>query len=580
MNQVDYAQLVTKTFRDDAIRSVMLIDDDFIPYAELCRPGFELDNAPASKRDGTVKAAGIHQFFQQKRIICDIDSATDHVNVEKIRKCDLIILDYHLEQDDPRKSLSLLNELSSTDHMNVVVVYTREDLNKVWISAAATLRGNALPEMAFGEDADALGFWNVKTEYGANIPEDWTENISTEDLVAYVTTGTVTTNTRKWFGINIKSHVTNVIRAACEYSLGKQNILGTPINSQPVLGNIGKSKWIQFGNLFVILHQKAIESAVDEPEHLWQAVQDALADWNPTYYQLLISEIQNRLENESISFRDSFSHDNVGQAAWLHHLLGKESAQERSNASTQLMDRLTEEIRVKLSNDAKLQERFTSIFDFLGNQFATEKNSLLNYAAKQSKVGATATLAEDLGHAINYALCTTEFVGAHITSGTVLVNKDTEQWYLCVAPACETVPLQTTGALAKRLQPHRLMKVMILNRVALNAALPRAEESNHIFVKDHKGNRIALEALNPVTKQPAIDYLLINNHDESNKEILTKGIQAALLGLDKESNIQLSKATLHPVSQLRDIYTARFQAIASHHSGRVGVDFVNSIEPK
>jgi hypothetical protein len=576
MTEAKYNALITKTFRDEAIRSVMMIDDDFVPYDELCKPGFTFDQLASEKKQGTEKAASLHRFFQEKKIICDVDKGNDHIHVEKIRKCDLIILDYHLEPENPTKSLCLLRDLSSTEHMNIVVVYTREDLEKVWISIASCLAGTDSTDELLTENPATCEYWNNTTDYSANIPEAWAENITSEDVANYLITGQPTAQTTGWFGTNLKAPGKLIARVMCSRRIAKLNSVNTKKSTENLIGEIGTIKWLQIGNVFIVLHNKTIVDNPEEPSMIWDSIEAALIRWSPCYYQLLISEMQNRLENEPISFAKDLANDKEGQAAWLNQVIDNRSDSERAHLTNQLFGRLTEEIQIRLFENEKLRDLMKSTFDSLTERFDTSNQSSLDFSASHVKAVARNSLKVDVGHALNYSLCTRDFDGKYITSGTVMYDQEDEtKWYLCVAPACETVPLQATGLLAKRLKPHRLMKVLVLENVNIQHALNRATDSNFIFVKTAADKRKAFGVLNLETRQPVVDYALVKNHDSSSSNISKEGIKVCFLDLDEKSEVGTKERTLLPISQLRDMYTARFQAIASHHTGRIGVDYIN-----
>lgn len=575
MSKANYNNLITKTFRDNAIRSVIMIDDDFVPYDELCVPGFAFDNLPANKQNGTKKAGSIHRFFQSKKIVCDVDKGDSHIDVEKIRKSDLVILDYHLEAQDPRKSLTLLKDLSITEHMNLVVVYTRENLEEVWSSVAACLHGSVDIDELLDSNKEAREYWDDKTEMSTTIPKEWKEIISPQDIHSYITTGTLTSATVAWFGRTMRAPGKIIAKVMCERAIADFNLLESKRSTVALIGENDEKKWMQTGNVFVVLHKKTVEENPEEPEAIWNSVEAALVAWDPSYYQLLISEMQNQLENEAISFAGNMANDSEGQAAWLYQIIKNRDASDRTQTIDQLFYRLTDEIQYKLSENESLRDILNQTFDSITQIFDENPADLFDFSAKHTKVQAKSSLKVDIGHAMNYTLCTRDFDGKFVTSGTVLFDKeDQSKWYLCVAPACETVPLQATGLLAKRLKPHRLMKVLVLEKVGLEDALARATESNHIFIKNSKQQRMAFSVLNSNTRQPVIDYALVKNHDSSSAEISERGVQVSFMALNDKNELEPKECTLIPASQLRDMYTARFQAIASHHTGRVGVDFI------
>jgi Response receiver domain len=569
MNAHSYNDLITKTFRDDAIRSVMMIDDDFLPYDELVKSGTLLEGA---KKFATEKAADIHKFFQGKRIICDIDKGTDHIDVEKVRKCDLVILDYHLENGDPKKSIQLIKRLSETPHMNLVVVYTSESLERVWLQISASLVGDASADKVLAEEPKTLEFWSETSDMN-EVPSEWFDKISFEDLEQYINEGSCTPTTVAWFGANLRSNK-SIYKVVCERELNKHNLIKSPKSAVKFTGRNGlEQKWLQFGNVFVTLQAKSKSAETNEPIQIWNSISNALLEWQPPYYRLLISEIQNRLENDPLPFAEKYVHDLEVQAGWLYQILSETDQAKTDVVVTQLFTRLTDEFKKALFDSAQLKEMAKQTIASIKQSFDKNSEEILSYSSQH--VGLTPAINRtDIGHALNLALCSTAFEGDHITSGTVLLDEsDSDIAYLCVAPACETVPRQGTGRLAKRLTPHRLMKVFALINTDVDSALDEALLSNHIFVKDLAGVRKAFSITNKATGLPIVDYILIHNHDTSTTEII-KGLTVSFLDTAPDSALKPSNKKLMPVAQLRDMYTARFQSMASHHMGRIGVDFI------
>jgi hypothetical protein len=70
-----------------------------------------------------------------------------------------------------------------------------------------------------------------------------------------------------------------------------------------------------------------------------------------------------------------------------------------------------------------------------------------------------------------------------------------------------------------------------------------------------------------------IDYVLVHNHASRDSKISMKGVEVSFLSTGADEMMP-AKKILKPIAQLRDSYTARYQTVASHHSGRVGVDYV------
>ena len=163
-----YKEKIVQAFRDNAIRSVLLIDDEYQSYESLVRNRANLDKKLNDLVNSDItdlieykeRLANILQgeeiyidsrvesflrrsdtaqrfveFFHSKERICTVESDVSQLEVEKIRKSDLVILDYHLNPEEKgneaQSSLKLISDLSTNKHMNIVVVYTNEELESV-----------------------------------------------------------------------------------------------------------------------------------------------------------------------------------------------------------------------------------------------------------------------------------------------------------------------------------------------------------------------------------------------------------------------------------------------------------------
>ncbi len=581
MAVASYEELITKTFRDNAIRSVMMIDDDFVPYSELCNPAFFATTPSEETINGLKKAAKIHHFFQEMKLVCDVDNNVDNVKIEKIRKCDLIILDYHLEHNNPEKSIGAIDELCDTDHMNLVVIYTREELRQVWLEVAASLFGSEEPGSAFAEHQAAQDFWDDATEYSGKIPSEWIELVTESDVASYIVNRKATKQTSDYFGDQFRKNGKPILNEICERKIKNYNHIKTKRRDRQIFGSFeSERKWLQAGNIFIVLHSKSSDDHPNEAGEIWKAIETCLIDWKPPYYRLIISEMQNQLENEPIPFKKNLGQDLEGQAAWLHAILSKANQLDMQEEIRKLFERLVDELNRNLIRNNKLQLMVSETFNALQRECLDGMIEPLDFSATHMRLLENSknneNLKFDIGHALNLTLCAREFDGDFITSGTVLIDKNNaNNWYLCVSPACETVPVQLTGHLAKKLKPHRLIKVLLLEKTDIKTALAVADRSNHIFAKTAKNERKAFSVVNALSGQPSIDYALIKYHNKRKKSIHSDGIDVVFLHTNKDEEFTSHETVLVPVCQLREIYAARYQTLASQYTGRVGVDFVN-----
>ncbi|EBG5999287.1 hypothetical protein FI302_23655, partial [Salmonella enterica subsp. enterica] len=167
----------------------MMIDDEFITYADSIKAlqgQIKLDD---KKLDSSKRAALLESFFQSKKMVCDIDDGVASLDADRIRKSDLIIIDYHLEKDSPDKTLFVLNKLKDSEHLNMVVVYTRENMETVWLQIASMLRGayDLNSRLINYDNEDVITYWNDVILPDLNSGGGY--SLSRSEIVSYIQTG-------------------------------------------------------------------------------------------------------------------------------------------------------------------------------------------------------------------------------------------------------------------------------------------------------------------------------------------------------------------------------------------------------
>jgi len=567
----EYNDLISKTFCDNSIRSVMMIDDEFLPYSEcidLLGRGESIDSEVLA---GTRRAANLTSFFHDRKLICDVDNGSDHLDEDRVRKCDLLVLDYHLEKENPSRSLGILSKLRDSKHMNLVVIYTDETLNKAWLQIAASLRGSIDPETLVGEDAAEL--WDNLTESGASFPVDLQEIISApEYLLEYCQTGELPGRVTGRLAHCPQGNLVNLKAAIAETCLLESNLLKSEKTSFDFNGGVEGVKWLCIGHVFIALCSKTKNG--DDSEVIWDSLNKALHAWKPNFYRLLTSEIQNYIEDGNLAMKGYLEGDYESQAAWLWRM---KTAHEDSLNSIilDMYNGLNEQLWDQLEQNKELMEFSRNVLTHCFSTTAVSSSASESYnqviieecvantfkKAKRAKVKASSVV-----HALNQSISSKPFVGSNITIGTLLRSANGgADWYLCVSPSCDTVPQQYTDRISKRMSPHRLLKFIRLVAFNLDKALENATHSKYIFTKNFGGKRIALAALNPSTNLPTIEYGIVGDHD--NGSVVNGKIRVEFIG--EQESIELVA-----VEQLRQPYAVRYQAIASHHAGRIGVDFI------
>jgi len=593
MNEENYNNLIKKTFCENAIRTVLLIDDQYSPYAKLVSDVKNAHNLEELKSllDFSERAAGIQQFFEEKKLICDISDGFTNFDPEKARKSDLIILDYYLEGNEPRKTVEILNELLISNHMNLVILYTNKELDESWLQVICSLRGCGSVLLDDLLNEDELDFWLDKTDEG--IPEAFLNTITNEDMANFLLNRKPSKETIKRIVDELngqdRKYSRAIYLAICHHKVvqGKLDLLEKQDKYEgEVYGNITKSKWLKIGNLFLSFSHK--DSDYDG-EKLYNRLEESLIDWKPNFYRLILSEIENQLENEGVSV-SSFTKENyLEQAGWFWQILSDTTSLNTSNLITQN----NQLIKDKLLVNQGLLEFIDSLLECFSVDFPQQsiiepkkdeqevaayqqykKNVELdnNKTIKEQILYSIKTASEVLNAspsevviALNKSLSLKEFTTSYITTGSILRSEDKDLWYMCVSPACDCVPAQNNTNLTKRLSPKfKPLKFIELKKVKQSSALSKATDGKFLFLP----NGIFLQ----IVGEPELEYVIASNVSSADKVYNVYFLNSV------DDNVTATPTELIIYAQLKEDYSARFQAIASHHVGRIGVDFIKYLE--
>ncbi|MCU4377292.1 response regulator receiver domain [Acinetobacter haemolyticus] len=573
-----YQDLVQKTFCKNAIRSVMLIDDQFIPYPDLIDSFSKNEQIDQEKVITSQRAALLEKFFQDEKILCDIDNSVGNLDVERIRKSDLLIIDYQLEEKNPSKTLKILCELKNSKHFNLAVVYTSENPETVWKQIAASFSPikNIEDEIEKIEEFDE--FWG--TEILPSIQSGSTYSLTDKELIDYIL---LEKNSGRLKGIlsknphfkDKKEEISNII---CDYFLGKNQIYQCAENSKTKIeGDTDGKTWIKSGNVFVCIYPKSSENFDQDPANIWNTLKDSLVSWKPSYYQLIQSEIQNHIESDSMAFNSVHDNDKHGQAAWLQQILKSSNETEISQLLRNIYADVSEELSFKFNHNNELSEFIRLTFNFYKDKLNPESDiNLAKFCCEQMKLPFnTSKTPKDMYHALNMHLSSKNYQNEYISTGTIFKTISTDQpttWYLCVSAACDMIPSQANDPYNDRLTPHRLIRVLELFPANQENAIQFATHSKYVYVYDN-GQRKYFSILNETSNLPALDYMIIKNHAD---ELKRKEIPLMIFTKDHSGNVAIKDIKVKPKSQLRVGYAERYQSIAAQHGARIGVDYINS----
>ncbi|WP_348671314.1 response regulator receiver domain [uncultured Idiomarina sp.] len=623
-----YRKKIVEAFRDNAVRSVLLIDDQYVPYEEVTEKYFvTLDGLQRTTSNGQGEDSGENNlqnqlseikknietasaelmssniarkfvdFFHRKKLICDVENQTDQLDKDKIRKSDLIILDYHLEQESQNpaeRSLNLIADLSNSKHMNMVVVYTAEPLDSVWYEVATTLKGSTFSATEMIGTDYLLEAWNLNED---DWQDEWRHIVSSEIVADYLT------------GDHDIDSLVQELQQACEESdlekperkhvewlleneVSKFNKNKRKPSSLLVYGS--KELWLQAGDIFVVFCEKTRRDDSQEvtPEEVWERIKDALESWYPSFYRVVTSELQNQIEDANLSMEKVLSKDSTEQIAALWGVL-RVHEDKRDESASELLESLLNDVveKVRTSSDLLrfVKEVANSVDDNLPQFVPAEPDRdghhrylrAIVKSANKNFTGHDIDIDNDFRanvlHAFNELLSTEKQLPDYISTGVVLRDTETEEYYLCIAPGCNTIPNQITGEVIKRMTPHRPMRfIRLANKTdKMLKKLKEAQQSNTIFISDN-GIRLALDIFED-GRSPTIEQGVVVKHDTVLIE--PDGAKAVqfLETCPESKKLKIVERNLKLVAKLREGFASRYQNAQLQYEARIGVDLVSGI---
>jgi hypothetical protein len=121
MADAAYEAVVKDTFQNKPLRTVLMVDDEFPTFVDLARGETPETANRFLQKD---RAARLYDAFQRNHMLCDVENVANDVKPERLRKSDLVVLDYHLGpgHNNSDRAIEILRKLSASKHFNTVVV--------------------------------------------------------------------------------------------------------------------------------------------------------------------------------------------------------------------------------------------------------------------------------------------------------------------------------------------------------------------------------------------------------------------------------------------------------------------------
>ncbi|HCS53917.1 response regulator receiver domain [Rubinisphaera sp.] len=572
------SELTIESFRKNAIRSVLLLDERFPKYHQVGDEKFDTPDAKVCME--------LYKYFNRQGLLCDIENDIALIKngiSSHIQKSDLLILDLHLNsqnEQDVTDSVEILKSLADSKNFNLVVVYTaKKEIREVGRQLAGSLAGKPLNDSINPEIQDEF------TLAVAGIKENHQDIPLTECVDSYLLKNrnpgpelsTFKGDVARELDVKLKPYLNEIVTRLAIDSL--KNDYGTILDDgsrQLKAGNLDcNNPWFACESVFVVVANKTETPPGDGA--LLEVLDEALTDWNPGVVRCLLSEIQNCTTKSGWPFDSLVEKDAITQVGWLYHAkqMGSELGDgQGAIAIRQLTDRVLNSLGNRIASEQSLisltKKALASI------EFLSDPKERIKELCKANGVPEeTKFIFPDVLHALNSFLSCEEFreQPRHITTGTI-VKVSTEvdvEWWLCVEPACDTIPNQMGNKQFIRLRMLRLKKITEHMKI-----LKQATHSRYIFIEDD-GTRIYLDSRDGITNQHDLIDVFVSR---DNQIIEIDGSRTVRYWLAVTTNDELKyfegKATL--IAQLRGSNANRFLHEAGYHQSRIGVDFINCTE--
>lgn len=529
------------------IRSVLFIDDKFPIYGELVQDADEAD-----------RARTLWSYCVRRGWLCDVDNGRNWDNVQlpgRITGCDLLVLDYHLGDDqDYRKALQIIDKLSEAPGPSMVVLYTAEpNLDDVLLRTAVAAYGtpNASEDEGDDDDDDDDDLrleWSVKDFMSYMMGQDEWYTTVEDHFVALNKVAPLRPRARQIIGRKI----VNTYRA---FGAGPSAARG--LNSCSTMMKNCRGLWFQSKNLFMCVVGKPSASmdlsAEGEAERLIAELEIAVKEWNPPWAACLMS-LSRRMGEEGAFFDDQSLLPNPDLLeGLLEHIRG-----DGENGDYE---------RLRHARDIAHHLLY---FRFSG---ATEKLAKLLDQKSKMKSSAVMPKLDKINRTLqlNAFLCSRKFDSHHVTLGTILKIQDGE-YVLCVSPSCDMVPRKPRhdrDPWASQLYPIRPTLVIELSLSTPESSVKKANHGLHVFFVEGEEVRAMECFVKGNTPCPRMHTFFLTDQACVSSDLEVRGYRI----ITKGEQLTQEVFTARPVAQLRAPYAERIAQSVGAHISRIGVDW-------
>ena len=584
----------------DPIRSVMVVDDEYPTLSKLINGD---DGSKAEDKERLQEVIGMCKDPDNNWMLDVHDGQfTGTGDVDNLHHSDLLILDYHLEGNGDfgrgDTALNVLSSLANKDHFNLVVVHTKgygdqggdDGYRAVFKDIVFHLQ---MPRL-FREVPDgllkrqkieeAVDAWDAEQ---AGILDTLIASVTDMDYLNLFSLGLAP--------VRIGHDVRELKELKALYDarpIGEEDELDNlefkflqwyvlwkkgeklkshfgPVGFNDLQWSDDEYMWVKAGNLFVCVVGKTVPTT-ELPDRLLKA----LKHWGPHPHRLLLAKLRHKLDEHGFTLANSVLSKEHTHAGWLRELLNVREQDLEQQAWYTAQSHL-EEMSWHYKDD--LSQYLTRIVKSLMSEGTKIEEIEARYASPMVLMNNFEIFKSS--NAFNNSL---PLEGKYLTTGHILKNNATGDYFLVVTPACDLVPgrddkATNIEAVVQRLYPVSAAVRQDSDEGALEESLvfERCREfvnSKQILFIPINGS---IEIFSTVSKlyknsNPNLTSLAFANEGiwSENFELRSYNLNLSL------TPPQIKVCDYKVVGQLRYEYALHHSKVSGEYASRIGLDYI------
>ena len=496
MAGAQYSAFVEEAFIKP-IRSVLIVDDDYPTFDEMLDAQIERDNGaePARQKEWYNDPSRIKKVIgsfrtPQRPLLVDVHDGTNvsagaEVKIAShLHQSDLLVLDYQLDRTRPgdgSTAISIVRSLMSNDHFNLVVVHTSEDLEDVFRETLLALMSPTMQALTDEEREKVEGLLFDAEGDKEGVTERLQRSVGTDQYLharchASTYLRTMGKSQQPYAVFRAESDefgwATDDRKLVLRHLLLRtETVLRPKLNPErtsSLTWNDGLTKYIAADSVFVAFSSKA------DDDDLLAELLESLNAWAPEPSRLFLAKLRAEMDEFGVMAQRDVLESRHALAYWYRRLLESEGAARRwlvsesvTRHSEQLMGSLLPRVESFASRLVEAEAGSGEAIELSKGHFKVD----LADAQEQLR-----SIREH-----NAFVSNKPPEGWHLTTGHIFEVGDA--YWVCVSPACDTVPAQLSGLRVDAFGERLPFMAVKLFSVGDTKPIKDVQTNRYVFIK-------------------------------------------------------------------------------------------------